>query len=112
VPEGERHGTWWRMNFRDWLILTSIVGGLVLMFAVTRYSLPERVKPGSPEYAAYIEHYVAECLRAPPPVDKTQISFEARSDAQRESACRVFVQQADRLNPVARPLKQPGSGRL
>jgi hypothetical protein len=100
------------MNLRDWLILTSIVGGLVLMFAVTRYSLPERVKPGSPEYAAYIEHYVAECLRTPPPVDKTQISLEARSDAQRETACRVFVQQADRLNPVARPLKQPGSGRL
>jgi hypothetical protein len=95
------------MNLRDWLILTSIVGGLVLMFGVTRYSLPERVKPGSPEYAAYIEHYVAECLRGPPASDKSQASPEARSDSERESACRVSVQQADRLNPVARPLKHP-----
>jgi hypothetical protein len=94
------------MNLRDWLILTSIVGGLVLMFGVTRYSLPERVKPGSPEYAAYIEHYVAECLRGPPASDKNQASPE-RSDSERESACRVSVQQADRLNPVARPLKHP-----
>jgi hypothetical protein len=100
------------MNLRDWLILTSIVGGLVLMFAVTRYSLPERVKPGSPEYAAYIEHYVAECLRSPSPAEKTQVSLETRSESERETACRFFVQQADRLNPVARPLKQPGSGRL
>jgi hypothetical protein len=100
------------MKLRDWLILTSIVGGLVLMFAVTRYSLPERVKPGSPEYAAYIEHYVAECLRSPSPAEKTQVSLDTRSESERETACRVFVQQADRLNPVARPLKQPGSGRL
>lgn len=100
------------MKLRDWLILTSIVGGLVLMFAVTRYSLPERVKPGSPEYAAYIEHYVAECLRSPPPADKSQAPPELRSESERESACRISVQQADRLNPVARPLKQPGSGRL
>jgi hypothetical protein len=95
------------MNLRDWLILTSIVGGLALMFGVTRYSLPERVKPGSPEYAAYIEYYVAECLRGPPASDKSQAQAEARSDPQRESACRVSVQQADRLNPVARPLKHP-----
>ena len=98
------------MNLRDWLILTGIVGGLVLMFGVTRFSLPERVKPGSPEYAAYIEHYVAECLRAPPaatPLDRGQPPPEPRSDAERESACRVAVQQADRLNPVARPLKHP-----
>lgn len=96
------------MNLRDWLILTSIVGGLVLMFAVTRYSLPERVKPGSPEYAAYIEHYVAECLRAPPPADKGgQTPVVLRSESERETACRVSVQQADRLNPVARPLKYP-----
>jgi hypothetical protein len=93
------------MNLRDWLILTSIVGGLVLMFGVTRYSLPERVKPGSPEYDAYIERYVAECLRSPP-ADKSQAASE-RSDSERESACRVAVQQADRLNPVARPLKHP-----
>src|SRR5262245_58324612 len=99
------------MNLRDWLILTSIVGGLALMSGVTRYSLPERVKPGSPEYPAYIEYYVAECLRGPPASDKSQASSqaspEARSDSQRESACRVSVQQADRLNPVARPLKHP-----
>ena len=95
------------MNLRDWLILTSIVGGLVLMFAVTRYSQPERVKPGSPEYNAYIEHYVAECLRSPPPADKGQVSLETRSESEREMACRVSVRQADRLNPVARPLKHP-----
>jgi hypothetical protein len=95
------------MNLRDWLILTSIVGGLVVMFAATRYSLPERVKPGSPEYAAYIEHYVAECLRSPPAGDKSLASLESRSDSERETACRTYVRQADRLNPVARPLKQP-----
>ena len=95
------------MKLRDWLILTSIVGGLVLMFAVTRYSQPERVKPGSPEYNAYIEHYVAECLRSPPPADKGQVSLETRSESEREMACRVSVRQADRLNPVARPLKHP-----
>jgi hypothetical protein len=96
------------MKLRDWLILTSILGGLVLMFAVTRYTQPERVKPGSPEYAAYIEYYVAECLRAPPPPpDKGHTAVVLRSDTERESACRVSVQQADRLNPVARPLKLP-----
>lgn len=95
------------MKLRDWLILTSIVGGLALMFAVTRYSQPERVKPGSPEYAAYIEYYVAECLRAPPPADKGHTPVVLRSESERESACRVSVQQADRLNPVARPLKLP-----
>ncbi len=43
------------MKLRDWLTLVSIIGGLALMFAVTRFSQPERVKPGSPEYEAYIE---------------------------------------------------------
>lgn len=90
------------MKLRDWLTLATIVGGLVLMFGVTRYSLPERVKPGSDEYEAYIERYVAECLRNPPPADKS-----LRSETDREAACRMTVQQADRLNPVARPLKHP-----
>ena len=38
------------MKLRDWLTLAAIVGGLVVMFMITRYSQPERVKPGSPEY--------------------------------------------------------------
>ena len=42
------------MKLRDWLTLAAIVGGLLLMFMITRYSQPERVKPGSPEYAEYI----------------------------------------------------------
>jgi hypothetical protein len=95
------------MKLHDWLILATIVGGLVLMFAVTRSTLPERVKPGAPEYDAYIERYVAECLRSPPPAEKGQVARDPRSDSEREAACRATVQQADRLNPVARPLKQP-----
>ena len=53
------------MKLRDWLTLAAIVGGLLAMFMITRYSQPERVKPGSPEYVEYIEHYVGECLRQP-----------------------------------------------
>ena len=53
------------MKLRDWLTLAAIVGGLLVMFTITRYSQPERVKPGSPEYVEYIEHYVGECLRQP-----------------------------------------------
>jgi hypothetical protein len=93
------------MNPRDWLILVAIVSGLVLMFALTRFSQPERVKPGSPEYGAYIEHYVGECLRNPGAMDKSIAALP--SEAQREAACRTAVQQADRLNPDARPLKRP-----
>lgn len=95
------------MKLRDWLTLATIVGGLVLMFGVTRYSLPERVKPGSDEYQAYIERYVAECLRNPPPADKSPIARDQRPETDREAACRMTVHQADRLNPVARPLKHP-----
>jgi len=91
------------MQRRDWLTLASIIGGLVLMFAVTRFSQPERVKPGSPEYEAYIEHYVAECLRNPP-ADKAD--RPPLSEAERAAACRVTVLQADRINPDARPLKR------
>ena len=92
------------MKLRDWLTLVSIIGGLALMFAVTRFSQPERVKPGSPEYEAYIEHYVAECLRNPPPPDKAERQLP--SEAERVAACRVTVLQADRINPDARPLKR------
>jgi hypothetical protein len=95
------------MKLRDGLILAAIVGGLVLMFAVTRYSQPERVKPGSPEYDAYIEHYIAECLRNPQPTDRGNGEYEPPSEAEREAACRVSVLHADRLNPDNRPLKQP-----
>jgi hypothetical protein len=66
---------------------------------------PERVKPGSPEYAEYIEHYIGECLRSPQAFDRTH--SESLSEAEREAACRVTVQQADRLNPENRPLKHP-----
>jgi hypothetical protein len=93
------------MKLRDWLILAAIVGSLALMFAITRFTQPERVKPGSPEYDAYIEHYIAECLRNPQPLDKDH--SEAPSEAEREAACRVSVLQADRLNPDNRPLKHP-----
>ena len=101
----ERGGTEPVMKLRDWLTLAAIVGGLVLMFMITRYSQPERVKPGSPEYAEYIEHYVGECLRNPQSFDRTH--SETPSEAEREAACRISVQQADRLNPENRPLKHP-----
>jgi hypothetical protein len=96
-------GTWRVMNLRDSLTLAAIVGALALMFVVTRFSQPERVKPGSPEYDAYIDHYIAECLRNPQPFDKDH--GEAAAQAEREAACRVSVLQADRLNPDNRPLK-------
>ena len=95
------------MKLRDGLILAAIVGGLVLMFAVTRYSQPERVKPGSPEYDAYIEHYIAECLRNPQPTDRGNGEHEPSSEAEREAACRASVLHVDRLNPDNRPLKHP-----
>ena len=94
------------MKLRDWLILTTIIGGLALMFVVTRFSQPERVKPGSPEYEAYIEHYVAECLRNPQPPEKSRAEREPPSVTEREAACRITVLQADRLSPDARPLKR------
>jgi hypothetical protein len=83
------------MKLRDGLSLAAIVGSLALIFVITRFDQPERVKPGSPEYDAYIEHYIAECLRNPQSIDK----------GASEAACRVSVLQADRLNPDNRPLK-------
>lgn len=91
------------MKPRDWLSLAAIVGSLALIFVITRFGQPERVKPGSPEYDAYIEHYIAECLRNPQPIDKGP--SESTSQVEREAACRGSVLQADRLNPDNRPLK-------
>ena len=91
------------MKLRDGLTLAAIVGCLALIFLITRFDQPERIKPGSPEYDAYIEHYIAECLRNPQPIDKGVT--ESTSQAEREAACRVSVLQADRLNPDNRPLK-------
>jgi hypothetical protein len=99
-------GTWRIMTTRDWLTLASIIGGLALMFTLTRVVQPERVKPGSPEYEAYIEHYVSECLQNPPLPEKGRALGEPPSDSEREAACRVAVLQADRLSPDARPLKR------
>jgi hypothetical protein len=93
------------MKLRDGLTLAAILGGLLLMFVMTRFSLPERVKPGSPEFDAYIDHYIAECVRNPPSIDKSIGALP--TEAERQAACRVAVLQADRLNPDARPLKRP-----
>jgi hypothetical protein len=95
------------MKLRDRLTLVTIVGGLVLMFVLTRHSLPERVKPGSPEYDAYIDHYVAECLRNQAPVEKSNGAQALPAESEREAACRTYVLQADRLYPDTRPLKHP-----
>jgi len=91
------------MKLRDGPTLAAILGSLALIFVITRFDQPERVKPGSREYDAYIEHYIAECLRSPQPIDKD--ASESASQAEREAACRVSVLQADRLNPENRPLK-------
>ena len=93
------------MKPRDWLILATIVGGLVLMFVVTRSSQPERAKPGSPEYDAYIEQSIAECMRNGHPLERGE--HEPPSEAEREAACRVSVLHADRLSPDNRPLRHP-----
>jgi hypothetical protein len=85
------------MKLRDGLTLAAIVGSLALIFVITRFDQLERVKPGSPEYDAYIEHYIAECLRNPQSVDKG--ASEPASQAEREAACRASVLQADRLIP-------------
>jgi hypothetical protein len=100
-------GTRQAMKSRDELTLAAIVGGLLLIFLLTRFTQPERVKPGSPEYDAYIDHYIAECLRNPPPADKSVSSHASPSESEREAACRIYVLQADRLNPDVRPLKHP-----
>jgi hypothetical protein len=95
------------MALRDWLTLAAILGGLVVIFAITRHGQPERVRPGSPEYTAYIEHHVGECLRNPQPVDRTYSDREPSSDTERAAARRASVLQADRLNPDNRPLRRP-----
>jgi hypothetical protein len=109
-------GTWRVMKLRDSLTLAAIVGGLLLMFFMTRLSLPERVKPGSPEYDAYIDHYIAECLQNQAADKGNGVQSTGApgngihalpSESEREAACRVYVLQADRLNPDVRPLKHP-----
>ena len=92
------------MKLRDALILAGIVVGLALMFVVSRHGRGERVKPGSPEYAAYIDAYVVECLEKQR-VGGSGAAGASASPAEREAACRAFVLQADRFNPGARPFK-------
>jgi hypothetical protein len=94
------------MKLRDGLILTAIVGGLALMFLFTRMTRDQRVEPGSPEYDAYIDRYVAECLQKQWVRDVDGSGRAAPSDTEREAPCRAFVLQADRFNPDARPLKR------
>jgi len=89
------------MKVRDQLMLAAIVGGLVLMFVLTRAYKPERVRPGTPEYDAYIQKYVEECLKAPGRYDIPATT----APSELESACQAAVLQADRFNPAARPLK-------
>jgi hypothetical protein len=95
------------MKPRDWLILVAIMVGLLLVFVITRFRQPERVKPGSPEYDAYIDRYIGECMRNPPRADKSSGARALPTESERQAACRMFVLEADRLNPVARPLKRP-----
>jgi hypothetical protein len=89
------------MKPRDQLMLAAILGGLMLMFFVTHLYKPERVRPGTPEYDAYIQHFVEECLKAPA---RHQIP-ETLPPSDLEPACRAAVLQADRFNPSVRPLK-------
>jgi hypothetical protein len=93
------------MKLRDALILAGILIGLALMFVVSRHGRGERVKPGSPEYAAYIDAYVAECLQKQRVGGSGEAARASASPAEREAACRAFVLQADRFNPGARPFK-------
>lgn len=92
------------MKLKDWLILVVFVGGLGLVFFLTRFTQPERVKPGSPEYEAYIDRFVAECLRNPQPI-QASANGGPPSESEREATCRATVLQADRFNPDVRPLK-------
>jgi hypothetical protein len=92
------------MKLRDGLILTAIIGGLALMFLFTRMSRDQRVEPGSPEYDAYIDRYVVECLQKQWVRDPN--GSGPPSETEREAACRAFVLQTDRFNPDSRPLKR------
>jgi len=89
------------MTLRDRLLLAGILGGLAVMFYVTHIYKPERVRPGTPEWEAYIRQFVEECLKAPARYD---IAANL-PPAELEPACRAAVIQADRFNPSARPLK-------
>jgi hypothetical protein len=89
------------MTPRDRLLLTAILGGLALMFYVTHLYKPERVRPGSPEWEAYIQQFVEECLKAP---GRYEVPASL-APGELESACRAAVIKADRFNPNARPLK-------
>ncbi|MFL6795956.1 MAG: hypothetical protein ACJ8F3_00930 [Xanthobacteraceae bacterium] len=92
------------MTLRDGLTLSAILTGLVLMFFVSRQARDERVEPGSPEHSAYIEGLVAECL-------EKQWTWKAegvdpRPPAEREAACREYVEMNDRMDPSGRPLRR------
>jgi hypothetical protein len=96
------------MKLRDALTLTAIVGGLVLMFFFSRHSRDERVQPGSPEHAAYIEALVAECLQKQWTwtSEHTDGSRDPRPQVEQEVACRQLVTANDRLDPSGRPVKR------
>lgn len=89
------------MNVRDYLTLAAIIAVLALMLLVTQFSQPDRAKPGSPEYVAYIEHYVDECLHN---FERYNRGRPLPPEPARQAACSDFVLQADRFNPAARPL--------
>src|SRR5262245_32298037 len=96
------------MTLRDGLTLTTIVGGLVLMFFLSRQARDERVQAGSPEHAAYIDGLVAECLdkQWTWAIDHPDGTRDPRPQAEREASCRAFVLRNDRLDPSGRPLKR------
>ena len=94
------------MTLRDGLTLTAIVGGLALMFFISRQARDERVQPGSPEHAAYIDRMVVECLEKQWTWTSNDGSRDPRPQPEREVACREFVLQADRFDPSGRPLKR------
>jgi hypothetical protein len=96
------------MTLRDGLTLTAIVGGLALMFFISRQARDERVQPGSSEHTAYIEDLVAECLEKQWTwtTERPDGGRDPRPPAEREAACRAFVLQTDRLDPSGRPLKR------
>jgi hypothetical protein len=95
------------MTLRDALILAAIIGGLALMFFVSRHSRDARVPAGSPEHAAYIEQLVAECVEKQWTwtAEHTDGSRDPRPLAEREAACRQLVIQNDRFDPSARPTR-------
>jgi hypothetical protein len=89
------------MKLSDRLMLAAILSGLAFMFFMTHIYKPERVRPGSPEYEAYIQYWVEECVKAPA---RFGIA-EGLAPAELEAACRAATLKADRFDPSARPLK-------